>query len=45
MNLMMAGMYRVPILRYLWTTAIPIFCGAAVFAFGGFGLGVLTKIK
>jgi uncharacterized membrane protein YdjX (TVP38/TMEM64 family) len=42
---MMAGMYRVPILRYLWTTAIPIFCGAAVFAFGGFGLGVLTKIK
>jgi uncharacterized membrane protein YdjX (TVP38/TMEM64 family) len=42
---MMAGMYRVPILRYLWTTAIPIFCGAAIFAFGGFGIGVLTKIK
>jgi uncharacterized membrane protein YdjX (TVP38/TMEM64 family) len=42
---MMAGMYRVPLLRYLWTTAIPIFCGAAIFAFGGFGIGVLTKIK
>jgi uncharacterized membrane protein YdjX (TVP38/TMEM64 family) len=42
---MMAGMYRVPLLRYLWTTAIPIFSGAAIFAFGGFGLGVLTKIK
>jgi uncharacterized membrane protein YdjX (TVP38/TMEM64 family) len=42
---MMAGMYRVPLLRYLWTTAIPIFIGAAAFAFGGFGIGLLTKIK
>ena len=42
---MMAGIYRVPLLRYLWTTAIPIFCGSAIFAFGGFGIGLLTKIK
>jgi len=42
---MMAGMYRVPLLRYLWTTAIPIFIGSGVFAFGGFGIGLLTKIK
>jgi uncharacterized membrane protein YdjX (TVP38/TMEM64 family) len=41
---MMAGMYRVPLLRYLWTTAIPIFAGSAIFAFGGFGIGLLTKI-
>lgn len=41
---MMAGMYRVPLLRYLWTTAIPIFTGSAIFAFGGFGIGLLTKI-
>lgn len=42
---MMAGMYRVPLLRYFWTTAIPIFIGSGVFAFGGFGIGLLTKIK
>jgi len=42
---MMAGMYRVPILRYLWTTAIPIFFGSVIFAFGGFGIGLLTKVK
>jgi uncharacterized membrane protein YdjX (TVP38/TMEM64 family) len=42
---MMAGMYRVPLLRYLWTTAIPIFIGSGIFAFGGFGIGLLTKIK
>ena len=41
---MMAGMYRVPLLRYLWTTAIPIFTGSAIFAFGGFGIGLLTKL-
>jgi len=38
-------MYRVPIPRYLWTTAIPVFCGAVIFAYGGFGIGLLTKIK
>jgi uncharacterized membrane protein YdjX (TVP38/TMEM64 family) len=42
---MMAGIYRVPLLRYLWTTAIPIFVGAAAFAFGGAEIGVLTRIK
>lgn len=42
---MMAGMYRVPLLRYLWTTAIPIFFGSVIFAFGGFGIGLLTKVK
>lgn len=42
---MMAGMYRVPLLRYLWTTMIPIFLGSAIFAFGGSGIGSLFKIK
>jgi uncharacterized membrane protein YdjX (TVP38/TMEM64 family) len=40
----MAGIYKVPILRYLWTTAIPVFVGSAIFAFGGFGIGKLIKI-
>ena len=34
----LAGVYRVPMLLYIWTTAIPTFAGAAIFAFGGFGL-------
>jgi uncharacterized membrane protein YdjX (TVP38/TMEM64 family) len=34
----LAGVYRVPMYRYLWTTAIPTFLGAAIFAYGGFGL-------
>jgi uncharacterized membrane protein YdjX (TVP38/TMEM64 family) len=34
----MAGMYRVPMWRYLWTSAVPSFLGAAIFAYGGFGL-------
>jgi len=42
---MLAGIYRVPLLRYLWTTAIPIFLGSAIFAFGGFGIGLLTNVK
>jgi uncharacterized membrane protein YdjX (TVP38/TMEM64 family) len=33
-----SGVYRVPIWRYLWTAAIPTFVGAAIFAYGGFGL-------
>lgn len=40
----MAGVYKVPMLRYLWTTAIPVFAGSAIFAFGGFGIGKLFKI-
>lgn len=42
---MMAGIYRVPLLRYLWTTALPIFIGAIIFAFGGAEIGLLTKSK
>lgn len=34
----LAGVYRVPMYRYLWTAAIPTFVGAAIFAYGGFGL-------
>ena len=34
----MAGMYHVPMLRYLWTTLIPTLLGAAIFAYGGFGI-------
>lgn len=32
------GVYRVPLWRYIWTAAIPTFVGAAIFAYGGFGL-------
>ena len=34
----LAGVYHVPLLRYLWTTIIPTALGAAIFAFGGFGI-------
>ena len=34
-----AGVYHVPMLRYLWTTAVTILFGSLVFSFGGFGLG------
>jgi uncharacterized membrane protein YdjX (TVP38/TMEM64 family) len=34
----LAGVYRVPMLRYLWTAAIPTFLGSAIFAYGGSGL-------
>ena len=34
----LAGIYRVPMYRYLWTAAIPTLVGAAIFAYGGFGL-------
>lgn len=32
------GVYRVPLWRYIWTTAIPTFAGAALFAYGGASL-------
>lgn len=32
------GVYRVPMWRYIWTASIPTFLGAAIFAYGGFGL-------
>lgn len=35
---LVCGMYRVPLWRYIWTAAIPTFVGAAIFAYGGFGL-------
>ena len=35
---LVAGIYRVPIWTYIWTTAIPTFAGAAIFAYGGFGV-------
>lgn len=38
-----SGVYRVPILRYVWTAAIPTFLGAAIFAYGGAGLLHLTQ--
>jgi uncharacterized membrane protein YdjX (TVP38/TMEM64 family) len=40
----LSGVYRVPILRYLWTSAIPTFIGAAIFAYGGFGASSLFKL-
>ena len=33
-----SGVYQVPMWRYIWTAAIPTFIGAAIFAYGGFGL-------
>ncbi len=38
---LLGGVYHVPLVRYIWTAAIPTFVGAAIFAFGGFGLGKL----
>jgi uncharacterized membrane protein YdjX (TVP38/TMEM64 family) len=38
-----AGVYHVPLYRYIWTTAVTIFFGSAMFSFGGFGLGQLFK--
>jgi uncharacterized membrane protein YdjX (TVP38/TMEM64 family) len=33
-----SGIYRVPIARYLWTTAVSMLIGAVLFSLGGFGL-------
>lgn len=35
---LLSGVYRVPLGLFLWTTAIQTFLGAAVTAFGGYGL-------
>ncbi len=40
-----SGVYHVPMVRYLWTAAIPTFVGSALFAYGGFGLLNLLPIK
>jgi uncharacterized membrane protein YdjX (TVP38/TMEM64 family) len=34
----LSGAYRVQMFLYVWTSAVPSFLGAAIFAFGGFGL-------
>ncbi len=34
----LSGVYRVPVGLFLWTTALQTFLGAAVTAFGGYGL-------
>jgi uncharacterized membrane protein YdjX (TVP38/TMEM64 family) len=33
-----SGIYRVPIWRYIWTTAITTIAGAVIVAYGGFGI-------
>lgn len=38
-----AGVYRVPVWRYLWTAALSNLVGAGLVAFGGFGLIKLWK--
>jgi uncharacterized membrane protein YdjX (TVP38/TMEM64 family) len=40
---LIGGMYRVKMWRYIWTTAIATFAGAALFAYGGFGIMNLMK--
>jgi len=40
----LGGCCRVPMVRYLWTTAIPTYIGAALFAYGGFGLQRLDVV-
>jgi uncharacterized membrane protein YdjX (TVP38/TMEM64 family) len=34
----LGGVYKVPLGLYLWTTLIPTILGAALFAYGGFGI-------
>lgn len=40
----MAGIYHVSLLRYFLTASIPNMFGAAIFAFGGFGIGALINL-
>lgn len=42
---LLSGIYRVPIHRYLWTSAVVTFIGAAIFAYGGFGILQLLPQK
>jgi uncharacterized membrane protein YdjX (TVP38/TMEM64 family) len=35
---LIGGLYHVPIWRYTWTTMVSTYIGAAVFAFGGWGI-------
>ena len=40
-----SGIYKVPILRYIWTTAIATTIGALVVSFGGHGILSILGIK
>lgn len=40
----LAGAYKVPMKRYLWTTAITTLLGSILLSYGGFGLVKLLKI-
>ena len=40
-----AGFYKVSLWRYIWTSALSTFLGAAIFAYGGFGLLHLGKSR
>ncbi len=40
---LISGIYKVPVWRALWTNALTSFVGAALFAYGGFGLISLIK--
>lgn len=39
----LGGIYKVPLGLYLWTTLVPTILGAALFAYGGFGILQLFK--
>lgn len=40
---LLAGAYKVPLRRYLWTTAVTNLLGSLLLAYGGFGLFKLIK--
>ncbi len=42
---LLAGVYHVPLFKFIWTALIPTAIGAAIFAFGGFGIFKLFKIN
>jgi uncharacterized membrane protein YdjX (TVP38/TMEM64 family) len=39
----LAGAYKVPMKRYIWTTAVTVFLGSILLAFGGFGIVNVIK--
>jgi uncharacterized membrane protein YdjX (TVP38/TMEM64 family) len=41
----LAGMYKVPLKRYIWTTALSNLLGSITLSFGGFALVKLIKIS
>jgi uncharacterized membrane protein YdjX (TVP38/TMEM64 family) len=40
----MAGMYHVPVKRYLWTTALTNLLGSVLLSYGGYNLAHLVKV-